>query len=386
MAKKPVDGTVPGAPICECVTTAERLGELESAWDALHARSSGAHLFQSYPWVSSWLRHRPEGRPLVLTARRGDQLTAALALCAHDVGPVAFGIRTLRVATDYSDFCDALSDPDYPEDLPAAWANFLGHAPWNVIDLHYVRPGSALASLCDQVPHAWRIHRGQQDVAPYLDLSVDWRETVGKGHRSDWLRRRRRLEERGGLTLTRAQTPAEIDALLEEFVRLHIDRWRAKGETSAYALQETREFLRDVCHGLQRRGQLRLYRLAAGSDTVSIGIYTLFGARLMPYSYVFAPEYARFSPIHLLILSVVEEIQGLGLAEEHDFGRGDEEYKLSWTQKRRALERIVIARRSLRGRLAWWWAVEAKPALWRHPRLHVAVREMRTRLRRYRRG
>ena len=33
------------------------------------------------------------------------------------------------------------------------------------------------------------------------------------------------------------------------------------------------------------------------------------------------------------------------------------------------LERIVIARRSLRGRLAWWWAVEAKPALWRHPRL-----------------
>ncbi|NLC57460.1 MAG: GNAT family N-acetyltransferase [Armatimonadetes bacterium] len=364
-----------------CITQASEIEELAAAWDALHARSSKAHLFQSHAWVSAWLRHRPEGRPRVYVARRGDRLTAALALCAHQSGRPPFGVRTLRVATDYSDFCDALADPEHPADLAALWTRVLEEGGWHLIDLHYLAPDSHLMTLVQRTHGPWRVHRAPQDVAPYLDLRGNWRDTVSKGHRSDWMRRRRRLEEQGPVTLTRIQTLAAVDALLEEFARLHIERWQGKGETSAYRFPESRAFLRDVCQGLLRRDQLYLYRLAAGDATVSIGLYALFGRRLLPYSYTFAPEFARFCPVHLLILAVVEEMERLGLADVLDFGRGDEEYKLRWTQAIRPLERAVIARRSPIAQGAYWWATAGKPRLWRHQRLHALVREARNRLR-----
>ena len=122
-----------------------------------------------------------------------------------------------------------------------------------------------------------------------------------------------------------------------------------------------------------------LCRLAAGDATVSIGLYALSdGACCLLH---LRPEFARFCPVHLLILAVVEEMERLGLADVLDFGRGDEEYKLRWTQAIRPLERAVIARRSPIAQGAYWWATAGKPRLWRHQRLHALVREARNRLR-----
>lgn len=344
------DPTMPGNEITPvtvaCLTDAAELEPWERAWDALVERSPGAHLFQSYPWVSSWLRHQPDGRPRLFIARRGERLTAAMPLCAHEAGWGPLRLRTLRVAVDNADFCDGLSDPEHPEDLDRLWQALLSRRDWHLLDLHYLRPDSHLARVAGGKVGRLLADRRMQDTSPYLDITTDWRESVSKGQRSDWLRRRRRLEEQGKLTLERAETTTAIDVLLEQFAELHAARWQTKGETSTYRFAEFRAFVRDVCHGSLRRGHLYLYRLALDGNTVSLGLYFLFRRHLLPYAYTFSAEYARFCPVHLLTMAVVEEMRARNLADLYDFGRGDEEYKLRWTQQSLTLDRILLARRS----------------------------------------
>lgn len=361
-------------PEIEEITDLARLERLAMPWDALTARSRGAHLFQSHSWICAWLRHVPLGRPRILIARRGELLTAAIPLIVEERGMGPLKLRTLRPTSPYADFADVLSDPDHPGDLPLLWSHLLGQHDWHALDLQYVRPGSLLSALATSTSAAFQRVRQPQGLAPYLDLTVDWKESVSSSQRSDWLRRRRRLAEQGALALSLAQTREEVEARVEEFADLHVARWAAKGGRSDYSAPGFRAFLREVCTGLLARGNLRLYRLSLDDRTVAIGLYFLFGRHLFPYSYAFAGEFSRSSPLHLLILHVVEDVQSKGLADVHDFGAGDEEYKLRWTKKAIPLERHVVAAPSLGGRASLWWEDALRPFLLEHPRLSALVR------------
>lgn len=370
--------------MCECVTQPRRVEELAAAWNHLAERSPGAHVYQAHAWVSAWIRHMPEGKPLVYVAFRGSRLTAALPLCRHGMGVGPFSLRTLRIVSDNADFCDVLRDPDYPQDLDALWSHALARRDWDLVDLRCVPPASHLARLARAVAPPLRVYRHPHVVAPYLELGENWLGTVSKSHRATLMRLRRRLQEQGRLELTTASTPAELDALLEELAVLHAARWAEKGETSAYRVPRFRIFLREVCHRELERGHLHAYRLSLNGDTVSLGICFLYGRRLLPYVFSFSAAYAKYCPVHQLILSVAEETQRRGLADVLDFGAGDEPYKFRWTQKTVGLERTLIARPGLVGPAALWWSRTVKPVVWHNPKLYRVMHEVKTRWRLWR--
>ncbi|MBI3945569.1 MAG: GNAT family N-acetyltransferase [Armatimonadetes bacterium] len=371
-----------GAPaIVEYVSAVERLDALAAAWNALATSDPGAHVFQGHAWLSTWLRHRPRAQPVILVARRGDRLTAALPLCAHDAGRRPVRLRTLRFLADSeSDSCAALSDPSYPEDLAALWQALLRRRDWHLVDLRYLPSGSPLTSLIEAAGHGLHLDSVQHDVAPYLDITTDWRETVPKSQRPKLLRRRRQLQETGATRFDVAASDEEVDLMLEQLAAMHIARWRGRHETSIFLLPERRAWLRQVCHELLKRGELYLCRLALDGQPVSLGIYYLSGRRLVNTIYSFDEAFRKYGPVHLLVIEVIEDARTRGLADAHDFGRGAEEYKMRWTQDQQPLLRVLAARRTLAGSAAFWWAARAKPFLWRHYALSTAIREARRRL------
>lgn len=362
------------------IESVEGLGAAASAWEALASRDPYAHVFQSHAWLRTWLHYHPGTQPDILLARRGDRLTAALPLCVRRLGCGPLSLRVLRFAADNdSDYCDALSDPDYPHDLDLVWAALRERGDWHLLDLRYVPEKAHLARLLGTRDGGILVDRRQQDIAPYLDLSDDWRRSLPKGQRDSILRRARRLRERGVVSFDVAGCHASIDEMLLQLAKIHVARWQARGQTSMFCFQHYREWLQALCRQFLESGQLYLCRLTLDGDPVSVGLYFLDGRRILGYISTFAAEYMEYGPGHLLEAMVVDDVRARGLADLDDFGRGGEEYKLRWSTGVRALDRFLVARRTPVGVSAFGWAARVQPLLWRHHRLGTIAREVRRR-------
>ncbi|HOM81659.1 MAG TPA: GNAT family N-acetyltransferase [Armatimonadota bacterium] len=378
--EQPGSETADPAGRVEIIEEPRRLEAISTAWDQLAEKDPRAHVFQGCPWLSTWLRHYPRARPFLLVFWRDDEMTAALPLCAYDLGRGWCRMRTLRfIADNNSDYCDALSDPDHPNDLGVLWEHLTRRKDWHLLDLRYLPEGSQVATLSHAAGQRFWSLRQRLDAAPYIDLRTDWRERVPRNHRTEVLRRWRRVQEQGQVTFEIARTPEEADMMLDQLARMHIARWQGRHETSVFHFADYRRWVHDVCHELLKRDQLYLCRLSLDGRPMSMALAFLQSRRLLRYTSTFDEAYSRFGPVHLLLMAVVEDLRANNIADVHEFGRGWEAYKARWTHQAHAIERILVARVSAVGLAAFWWAGHLKPFVWNHERLGTLLREGRRR-------
>lgn len=365
------------------VASAASFHALTRAWDELAAADPAAQLYQESPWLLSWMAQGPQSGTYILAVRRGPRLTAGLPLQAYEMGCGPLRLRKLRFLADtHSDYCDALVDPRHPEDLELLWGHLMAARNWHVLDLRYVPKSSRLVGLAYETKSAGQgmLWSEEDEIAPFLDIQHDWRETASRNLRDNITRRLRRLRALGTVAHEVAQDGAQVDQFLEQLAEMHIARWQSRGQTSVFCLPGHRAWLRSVCLELLRRNQLYLCRLSANGDPVTVGLYFLHHRRVIAYVGAFAEAYAKFGPTHLLDAGVFDDARARQLADVADLGRGNEPYKLQWTDRAQTLLRLVIGRRSPVGVPLYWWGTRVKPALWRHPNAGKWARELRRRL------
>ena len=323
---------------------------------------------QGCPWLT-WLRHYPRARPFLFVFWREQEMTAALPLCAYDLGRGRCRMRTLRfIADNSSDYCDALSDPAHPDDLAVLWEHLTRRKDWHLMDLRYVLEGSRLATLSPASEQRLWSLRQRLDAAPYIDLTTDWRERVPRNHRTEVLRRWRRVQEQGDcFRIAPRGCGPHADQLADAFAL-------AGPAERRNPLPITAAGCMSVC-GLLKRPALR--RLSAGREASGAAFRGRHCCAIRPFD----EAYARFGPVHLLLMAVVEDLRANNTADVHEFGRGGEAYKARWTHQAHAIERILVARASPVGMAALWWAGRLKPFLWNHERLGTLLREGRRRAR-----
>ncbi|HOQ30202.1 MAG TPA: hypothetical protein PLH36_15805 [Armatimonadota bacterium] len=162
------------APQVECISTPARLRARATAWQELLNRDPHATAYQSIPWLLTWMARHPSATPAVLIARRGEAVTAALPLCAYPLRFPGRKIHVIRFLADNDcDYCTALSNPEFPEDLSSLWNAVLECRAWSLIDLRYVTGESPLVTLAAAPRSGFLVDRQQQDTAPFLDIRVD---------------------------------------------------------------------------------------------------------------------------------------------------------------------------------------------------------------------
>jgi CelD/BcsL family acetyltransferase involved in cellulose biosynthesis len=375
--KPSIPQTDPGAAVeWFVVEDPAGLARLEPEWRRLADSVAEPLVFATPAWALAWWRHFGGGRRLHLAgARRDGRLVALAPLCTTSRG----GLRVREfLGSEEADTGGLLLAPG-EEALAAALARFVVAGAWDLLDLWCVPEGSVTARALHEALAAGgvRYETTTLTVNPVLDVRPDeWSAGASRSMLKDLARQRRVLGREGKLEVVFPADAAEVEAGLEDLRGFHQTRWSGQGELSRLQLPSYWAWVRGIALEALRQGWLYLPRLTLDGRLLATGLYFLYGRRLFYWMGAHDHAFARHSPNMLLTLAMIEQLRVTGAADVLDFGRGDEWYKLRWTQSAFALQRIM-AWRGLRGRALHFWRGRVRPWAWAHQDLSRPLRRLK---------
>ncbi|HEY8468034.1 MAG TPA: GNAT family N-acetyltransferase [Longimicrobiales bacterium] len=317
------------------ITDPAALEALRPEWARLWERCPDATPFQSPDWLLAWWNVFGHGRLLALILRHDDRLVGLAPLFldgdrpsgAEQQGSVR---RVLFLGTGVTDHLDCLLEPGFAEPGGEAILAYLhAHASrWDVLDLHQLRPGSALLRV--RPPAGWSERLEQQESCPVLALPSRSEDLAAAGATlAERVRYYRRRAERIAPLRFETAEGRDVEPRLEDLFQLHGKRWAMRGQPGVLADAAVRAFHRRAAAGLAERGVLRLHALWLGTDLAAVFYGFMHRRRAYVYLAGFEPRFASLSVGAVLLGYAIDEAIREG-AIEFDFLRGREEYKYRW--------------------------------------------------------
>ena len=172
-----------------------------------------------------------------------------------------------------------------------------------------------------------------EETAPYIDLKefVDGDQllaSIKNSVRGDLQRQIRRIESTGEISLKEFKSTEEIFYHLDNFKKLHSNRW-----PDSYIAPNFLENL--ISRGFDS-GIIDFTTLNAGHEIISYNLGFVYFGIYYYYMPVINPDYENFSPGKIHLYYLIKRAIGYKY-REFDFLRGNEKYKLDWTDKKRNL-------------------------------------------------
>jgi CelD/BcsL family acetyltransferase involved in cellulose biosynthesis len=246
-----------------------------------------------------------------------------------------------------------------------------------MLDLLLLDANGAAASALQRAAGA----RGQRTLArvversPYVDTTGspdDWRAGVDHHLLTELRRRRRRLEERGMVSLAVERGDGDLDGLLAEGLAIEAAGWKGTRGTAIRAGADTLRFYTHVARWAAARGWLRLAFLRVDGVGVAFdfalqqdGVHWLLKTG-------YDPAWRTCSPGKLLRLEMISAAFDAGL-RSYEFLGNDEAWKLEWNVRLRERLRLQVFGRTPAGRTLWWAYTQGRPLLHRARRLGAAA-------------
>ncbi|HEU5038706.1 MAG TPA: GNAT family N-acetyltransferase [Nocardioides sp.] len=297
------------------------LGPWRKHWDDLVLRQPLPSPFQRSWWLEALI---PSGVVHALVTD-GDRLLGGLALGSA----TRAGVTRLTAPGPpvlCPDHLDVLAEPGHEPAVVQALGRWFRSPGQRQVDVRGAVAGGLLAQVVGGTHH-------QHDEAPYdeLEPGADWLAARSSGFRRSVRRGRKRLDEAG---YEHRRLPAdEVGRGLEELRLLHERR-----EDRGPLLDALPVLARAVTAGAAR-GEARVDVLASAHDTAAVVVSFVVGGRLSLYQVArsTAPEHGSAGTA--LLAAVVEDAAAAG-CREVDMLRGSEDYKTSFVDRTRALERV----------------------------------------------
>jgi len=306
---------------------------IAAEWDDLVDRM-GASPFLRPGWISAWWRAFGYGDLTVVTTRRGGQLAGVL--------PVMWSGGAARSPTNWHSHRFGLLAED---DAAAAEliVGLLARRPRMLSFSFMDESDPGLATFHNRVGRAgYQLLAREQLRSLFVPTDGDWldhRNSLGSDFRGKLGRSRRRLEELGAVRLDvvqGAETPGQLDALIDEAFRVEASGWKGRAGTAISSGRATERFYRDVAHWAASRGALALSMLRLGDRAIATEIALEEGGHHLGLKAGFDEEFARFGPSLLLFQDLIARNFSLGLST-FDFLGADDEWKRRWLTRPRVL-------------------------------------------------
>ena len=207
-----------------------------------------------------------------------------------------------------------LVDCDAPELVLTAWLDHIGRdrALPGLLMLPLLPDdgplAAALASVLEATDRRYAAFgaHARALLAPVRRIDYLDRAIAGK-KRKELRRQRRRLEERGPVTLVEERNAAIGDAL-GAFLTIEASGWKGRAGTAAAQSNEARRFMTDAVIVLAAEGKASVYRLAAAGRTVAAAIVLRSGNGAWFWKVAYDEQLAMFSPGVLLALDLTETL------------------------------------------------------------------------------
>ncbi len=147
-------------------------------------------------------------------------------------------------------------------------------------------------------------------------------------HRYDVRRKRKRLASRGPVTLWQPSSIEEARPVLDDFFRVHDQKWLAQGFPGMFQDPANRRFFQSILTRMWDRGA-HFSTVRGGPVDVSYHFGFLSGGWIQWYRPSYRPEYAAYSPSKVHVAMLIEEACR-NRWNGFDFLLGAEDYKASW--------------------------------------------------------
>jgi CelD/BcsL family acetyltransferase involved in cellulose biosynthesis len=138
------------------------------------------------------------------------------------------------------------------------------------------------------------------------------------------------LEGEGPAGMEVVRSDADLDRDLADALRLESSAWKGAHGTAIDSRADSKAFYESLLRTAAKEGWLRLYFLTTAGRRIAVRIALLFHHRLYMLKSGYDPEYARFSPSHLLCYKMLREAWNERHAEVDFLGQA-ERWKLSWS-------------------------------------------------------
>jgi len=178
--------------------------------------------------------------------------------------------------------------------------------------------------------------------SPYLDLLGDWagfEAGMKSSTRRNLRRLRRRLDERGTVTLDEMDGSVQLEESLAEVIRIESLAWKGDRGTSIDSQRDTREFYADVARWAAAYGWLRIHLLRLDGDAIAVSLaieaHRVFYGLKLGYD----PAHSRLSPGMVMLNELVHRAFENRLSRVEMLGT-DDAYKHTWCSD--AHERIGV--------------------------------------------
>ena len=297
-------------------------------WLALLDQAPSRSVFMTPAWQREWLRAFGAGRPLRVLAvtDAGETLVGLLPL--YEETP---GLWRIVGGVDVSDYLDLVAAPGRDEEV---WEAVLQHraAERDTWHLRGVRAASATAARLPALApaHGLRAEVEREERCPLLELPDSWDAYLARlsgKDRHELRRKMRKLEnELPDVRVRSVSAPAELDAALGAFLRLHRQSRTGKAK---FMDERMERFFRAALGALGERGWARLWLLESAGAAVASFICTEYGGSVGLYNSGFDPAHSKLAPGIVLLGHVIRDAIERRIPL-FDFLRGDEPYKYAF--------------------------------------------------------
>ena len=188
--------------------------------------------------------------------------------------------------------------------------------------------------------------------SPYISLPATGEEMQARlpsKFRANLRRRRRKLEEKGYVTVERVLSGLELQGKLEEGYALERSGWKGTGGTATSQSVETRGFYSELARTAAYGGYLSLYFMRVDGEPAAFQHGFAYGDKYYLLKPAYSEAYGECSPGQLLMDEVLQDCIRKGI-REFDFLGPDMVWKWDWTDDGRRHNWLYIFRDSTYGR------------------------------------
>ncbi|MBX7168810.1 MAG: GNAT family N-acetyltransferase [Pirellulales bacterium] len=154
-----------------------------------------------------------------------------------------------------------------------------------------------LNTLFEREQRFWLTERWIRAMfVPAADTEAYLQRCVSRKQRHELKRLRRRLAESGKLEITENPVPEQLDAWIDEFLRLEALGWKGREGTAFACSNADQWFLRRMMHGAARRGKLLLQGMKFDDRHIAMAINLVTGDGGFAFKIAYDEQLHRFSP------------------------------------------------------------------------------------------
>jgi CelD/BcsL family acetyltransferase involved in cellulose biosynthesis len=191
--------------------------------------------------------------------------------------------------------------------------------------------------------------------SPYVEVAGDWEAfeaSLRKRARADLRRLRRRLGERGEVSLEAVRDGARVPTLLRELLRIEQRSWKGRAGTAIAQGAATQRFYEALARWAGPRGWLRLDALRLGESAIAVSFALCGNGAFYGMKIGYDSRLANLGPGRILLDDLVRRAFDERL-ERFEMLGDDTPYKREWCNQ--AHERVALRAfaPSAAGRASW---------------------------------